>query len=339
MTPLARQPLALVALICVLLGACSAIQGQPKATIDRQVAIEKLDEQFNLAKMIGDYYEDGKSEDAKRAIRDQVIDAGIVLTDLRFTEFVERFSSTKKGADTITEIGAIGLSGAAALINPSSTTSILSALSGGLVASNASFNKNYFYEKSIPSMIKAMEGQRSSVAADLIIGQSKPTSQYSLAATITDLQRYYAAGTFEGALQSITQQAADQQTEAGERIKVEIGRAKAEISELKASYGTWLEWIKASDENYSRARGVLEGRLSNLDPVNAKDMVGVAFDSRIVDGDYTNAEAVTVFGTTPAVAGNLDMDALRTLLNQSRIVDKDLTASVLAQLGATVPGA
>lgn len=219
-------------LIALLLGGCSPLRGSPKETIVSSDAIEALAKTFNLSGNIEAYNAPGATEPVKRAARDKLVDCGIALIDARYSEFVKKFTASKKTTDTLAEVGSMGLNTAGALMTPSSTVRILSALAGGVTATNTSYTKNFFYEKSVVVLIRQMNASRRSVLVDLLKGRRSDTSSYSLTDALRDLGRYYEAGTFEGSLDAITQSAAE-----------EAKQADQEIEDIRGNTISWLTWI------------------------------------------------------------------------------------------------
>jgi len=221
-------------LICLSLS-CTIVPTRPETTLDSKVAIAELDKTFNLAKNIKRYNTVGADEPAKQSARDNIIDGGIALIDQRYNVFVTEFTRARKGTNVLAEVGAISVNVAGALFTPASTVRILSGTAGGITASNASLKKNFFYDQSLLVLIRQMSASRRKAVVHLLMGRKLSTSSYSLADALSDLGRYYHAGTFEGSIAAITESAAETEKD-----------AEAQIRDLRGITVSWKAWIKSN---------------------------------------------------------------------------------------------
>jgi hypothetical protein len=190
---------------------------------------------IRLVHLVEEYYGLVKStpERSKQDIRNEIIDIGMILVDQRFEVFRGEFSATKKSLDTGTDVAVIALNSTAAVIVPSSTTQILAAIAAGVTGTKASIDKNYFYEKSVPVLLKAMEAQRTTVRASLIQGIGESVEAFPLTAALGDLYRYQFAGSIDGSFIAIQQLAAEQQRDAERTLgEVRLGYAPDRNSDL-----------------------------------------------------------------------------------------------------------
>ncbi len=204
---------------------------------------------IRLVHLVEEYYGIVKSDPprTRQEIRNEILDIGMILVDQRFEVFREQFSSTKKGLDTGTDISVIALNSTAAVIVPSSTTQILAAIAAGLTGAKASIDKNYFYERSVPVLLNAMEAQRTTIRASLIEGISQPVEAYPLTAALGDLYRYQFAGSIDGAFIAIQQQAVERQQAAEAKIRdVRIGYIPDQNSSLI------FQWLNPTDPAHAQ---------------------------------------------------------------------------------------
>ncbi|MEM9065380.1 MAG: hypothetical protein AAGB51_07805 [Planctomycetota bacterium] len=326
-------------LCMVSAGGCqSALNGRPKPTVDRDLAIAQLEGRFNLSAFIG-RYNHAADEATRQAERDRMLDIGLALMDLRYQEFSGQFTVTKKWTDTGTEVGAVGLSAAAAVINPSSTTSILSAISGALVATNASFNKNFFYEQAVPVMLRAMEGQRAVVAAEIFEKRREGTDAYPMATAIFDLHRYYVAGTFEGALDTITRQSAEREAQAEERLKV----AREAVATAKKGYGDWLGHISDGADSaakFDQALDLLAAHLRGLPAADQYTNTWQAIQAQVSGGSMAGSDVTAIFGAGATFGSPATVDVgtfIGHLRTNARAADRDVCASMLGGFGIEIP--
>jgi hypothetical protein len=213
---------------CVLsgvLGGCNSTRhGYPKRALDEEAQLRSFEGAYDLTDLIKKYHEkvegNSSAEERTRA-RNKVIDGFLVLTDLHYASFVKGFSARRKDFDTTADVAVLGLSGAGAVLDPSSTTRILAAISGGITGTKATVEKNYFYEKTIPVLIASMNARREETLTAILNGRKSNDDVYPLARAWADLSRYYFAGTFDGALQTIQTDSGKRQAEA-ERVNSPI---------------------------------------------------------------------------------------------------------------------
>lgn len=206
----------------MLLAGCGVenIAGRPERSDHRKAIVQRIEERKDLRieEMVSTYHEPKTSDEERRNIRNKIIDVGLLTMDQYYSLFVDAFSAGKKSIDTFSEIGAMATNAAGAALGSATTKSVLHIVSGGLIASQTSINKNYFYEQTIAALIKQMEAERRAVSVDIIRGAGLPLNQYPLAAALADLERYYFAGTVDGALAGIQRDAARKDNESGREI-------------------------------------------------------------------------------------------------------------------------
>jgi hypothetical protein len=212
-----------VGLVALLfLGGCGVenIAGRPERSDHRKAIVKRIEdrEDLRIEEMVSQYHEARTSDGEKLEIRNKIIDVGLLTMDQYYSLFVDGFSAGKKSIDTFAEIGAMATNAAGAALGSATTKSVLHIVSGGLIASQTSISKNYFYEETIAALVKQMEAERRAVSVDIIRGTGLPISQYPLAAALTDLERYYFAGTVDGALAGIQRDAARKDNESGKEI-------------------------------------------------------------------------------------------------------------------------
>lgn len=193
--------------------------GFPRQSYDEKKTILEMEAAFKEDGLIVEFYQDGKSEDQKRAIRDKFIDGRIVLMDMHYNQFIASASMNRKSIDTAGDAALLGLTFAGTITGGETAKTALAAAATGVTGLKLSIDKNFFYEKTMPVLVATMTAQRKQVLSSILQGRIKPTSQYSLANAIADLNSYYLAGTFIGALQTIQSEAGKSETEANAKIE------------------------------------------------------------------------------------------------------------------------
>ena len=222
---------------------------------------------------------------ARQNVRDQYVRKMIAGIDGRYHDFLDDLVTQRKGFDASADITAIGLDTASVLFRPATTKSILAGLSALTTAGKTAINKVYFYEQTLPVLISQMESDRQAVLADITEGLNASVQVYPLRQAVQDLNRYYFAGTIDGALAEIQKQAARKSEQAQERIRREVEdqlRANAArrdqalayivndtaFRQVRSAIGQWWEGLDEESRgeqldviaSWATARGVsLEG--------------------------------------------------------------------------------
>jgi DNA-binding transcriptional regulator of glucitol operon len=246
---------------CVLLGlvltlatGCVSFTGRPARNARPREILAQLekDPKTNVVTLIQDYH-DTKDADEQKRIRNHIIDLGMIEIDQQYALFVEQFTSSKKTFDTVTDLGSVFASSVSAAMTPPTTKTVLSLVAGGFTATRTSVGKNFFYEQSIKAIIQQMTAERRAVAVDLIKGTGSNVDVYPLAAALQDLERYYFAGTIDGAFAGIQKSAAQKEERANRDIQ-SIQKELKDVIDYKALAKTW---ITNNGEDDARARIIL----------------------------------------------------------------------------------
>jgi len=227
-------------LLMLTTGCVSSFTGRPARSARPQEILVQLKKGpgTNVVTLITEYHDRANAAKQKE-IRDRIIDLGMLEIDQQYALFVEQFASTKKTFDTTTELGSVFASSASAAMTPATTKTVLSLVSGGFTASRTSVGKNFFYEQSIKAIIQQMTAERRAVAADLIRGTGSTVDVYPLAAALQDLERYYFAGTIDGAFAGMQKGAAQKEEKANQDIE-SIQKVLKKVIDYKALAKIWI---------------------------------------------------------------------------------------------------
>ena len=212
--------LALTVLLLVQFGCAAGSGGFPPRSESEAEQIRALEAEFAGAQFISDYYDAQKSPtpEARKTLRNRIVNGRMAIIDAHYRAFTRRFVNERNALDTGTDAAVIGLSTAGALINPSSTTQIISGIAATLTGSKASFDKHYYYEQTARALHAAMNAQRKVIRAQILAGLSLTDNDYPLARALSDLDEYYFAGTFLGGLQAIQKDASVKENKADNEL-------------------------------------------------------------------------------------------------------------------------
>jgi hypothetical protein len=219
--------------------------GYPNQSFDTKAQIRSFEAAYPLEKLLEDYNNLPSNDAAGRlAQRDRIIMARLTLIDLHYTDFVQQFSTGKKDFDTGADVTVLTMNAAGALIESATTKGILHGVAGVVTGTRLSVDKNYFYERTIPVLIGAMDAKRREALIPLYQGLERDETQYPLARAWSDLNRYYFAGTFDGALQSIQAESAIKQDRADKRLE-KFTRAFNDDPDAAALQDRLIAWLNA----------------------------------------------------------------------------------------------
>jgi hypothetical protein len=192
----------IVAAFCLLvtLPGCQSIRngGAPDPSFDVDKDLKQLEAKFNNANDIADFYKN-PSKDA----RDSFIAGRLVLMNVRYIQFIRKATSEKQLLDSASDILLLSLNLAGTATGGAAIKTILAAIASGVTGSKVVIDKHYFYEKTVPALIAAMNAERKQALVPILTGMKKPLNDYSFEQAVADLHAYYFAGTYMGAIQAI----------------------------------------------------------------------------------------------------------------------------------------
>ena len=200
-----------------------------------------MEDVFEKPGMIKHFYEMTNATEAeKKSVRNEIITGRIALIDLNYNQFIAQFSVNKENLDFVSDVGELGLNLATTAVGSAATKTVLGAFSAGVTGGKVSIDKNYFFEKTVPVLITSMNAQRKVALLAIITGIGKSTDDYPLTQALSDLDTYYFAGTFVGALQAIQADAGSKEVKAQSNLDlVRTGKFVADNSgNLLQSYLT-----------------------------------------------------------------------------------------------------
>lgn len=149
-----------------------------------------------------------------RSGRDQLIYRLILLSDYRFNRYEADLVAGKATRDTFVDLAVLGLNAAGVFITPGQATRILAAISGGLIASRASIEKNFYQNQTQGVLLRRMKVLRAqklySISHHLL---RDGVDRYPVERALIDVLDYYNRGTILGALDAISQDTAAQEIE------------------------------------------------------------------------------------------------------------------------------
>jgi hypothetical protein len=184
--------------ILMAVSGCNTISdgGSPSLGFDLQNDLKKVAEK--TATSVDGYYENDGTQTVSN--RNRIIINRLLQIDIAYLIFVKELTREKILLDSAAEISILTLSIAGTLSGGAQAKTNLAAAVALVTGSKTTIDKNYFYDKTMPSLIAAMNSKRKSVYVSILTGMKQTTDVYPLSSALMDISRYYEAGTLNGAL-------------------------------------------------------------------------------------------------------------------------------------------
>ena len=206
MNPSVRARIIVVVLVLsVATGGCAALKAYPDRSIDPVAEIKAL-APYLAPDVLAKYHAASDTERnglTQRQWRDAVIEARIREADIQFNAFQQKLFEQGVGFGIATDWIVLALNAAGALSG--GAANVLAATSGGVVGARASFEKNAFFDRTMPSLLATMVAGRKETLVKIRQAQTGTPAEYSLGAALNDLETYYNAGSIPAALTQIAE--------------------------------------------------------------------------------------------------------------------------------------
>ncbi len=207
-----------IVLLYLLLSGCATITGYPDRSENVEGELKQL-EKYIKPEII-ETYENEKDLTNKRILRNEIVNARIRAIDIHFNSFQQRLYGEGIGSNIATDWAVVGLSAAGAVVSSLGTSQILSAISGGITGAKSSFDKNAFFDRTMPAILTQMIALRKSALVKIRSGLTKGADEYPLNQALTDVEEYFTAGTMPGAIIGIAEEAGATAKEADNELKI-----------------------------------------------------------------------------------------------------------------------
>lgn len=210
----------------ILLSGCASMSAYPERATDPQGELTAMNRYLQPSAITkydaqNDSERDGLS---KRVWRNEVVNARVRATDLYFNAFQQKLFQEGVGLGIATDwmVLALNVGGSVA----GGAASALSAASAGVVGAKAAFDKNVFFDKTMPALLANMMAKRKEVLVRIREGLIKDVDEYPLTLALNDLETYYNAGTIPGALVDIAETAGAVAKEADKKLTVLLSKER-----------------------------------------------------------------------------------------------------------------
>jgi len=200
-----RTAVLLLAAITVLSGCAAAPGYAPRAAFAIDQDIQQLHDQFDTAASIKGYYAAGADTAARR---NEFIAGRLALYDLEYIRFIGRYRLSRAEQSTAFDAVALGVGFATTITHGERVKTILGAVTTALTGARSSYEKNFYDDKTAAALVAQMTAERKKALIPIVQGLKASVEEYPLTLVVVDLANYRLAGTIDGALSGVQQDAA-----------------------------------------------------------------------------------------------------------------------------------
>ncbi len=145
--------------------------------------------------------------EARRAARDAIVRRRLHGYDTEYSDFKRALASQGNIASVGGGLAILTLSGIAATTGHVATAGAMAASTAGIVGAQGLINKELYFQKTLPALVAQMDASRDRVIASILTGLGRPDADYSLVHANMDLAKLKDAGSIEGAIATINEEA------------------------------------------------------------------------------------------------------------------------------------
>jgi len=134
------------------------------------------------------------------AARNQIITARMYIADLEYHKYEAKLTRDLQEEGLAATLAILGLTSAATLVEAASTKTILSATATAVTGADKAFSDKVLLSNTIQALQAQMRADRQTQAAAIFLRMATPVDQYTLPMALSDVDKYYQAGTLASAL-------------------------------------------------------------------------------------------------------------------------------------------
>lgn len=192
--------------------------------------------------------------------RNEVVNARIRAIDIQFHIFEQQLFQQGVGSGVATDWVVLAMNAAGTLASAGASNA-LNAASGVVVGGKAAFDKNAYFNKTMPALVAMMVAKRKEVLVRIREGLTKSTTKYPLNMALSDLDSYYVAGTIPGAIVGVAQAAGVTAENADVQLKqIIVGPVPADLQVRRALIAKFVKGLNQTRLNsLAQAIGVGTG--------------------------------------------------------------------------------
>jgi hypothetical protein len=185
---------------------------------------------------------------SRRQYRDQVVTLRLLAIDARYQAFVQELRGARAGVGLGADLLTLVLGGLGTFIAGDATKSILAAGTATVAGARVSFDKNLFYDQTLPAIVAQMDAERNRQLLVIRAGLAKEEDSYSLPDAFFDLSQLERLGSIETAIKRITESATSQAKQTSDELQT-FQRTKSFVApDMTKLRTTLLDRARALDD-------------------------------------------------------------------------------------------
>ncbi len=157
---------------------------------------------------------------ASVAYRNDVVLVTMRAIDAHYGRYQTSMVSADAGRNIAVSSVSTAFSVWGALVSGGDTSQILSGLTGLLTTFDTSVDKETYLNQTMPALFEVMSAERLRIEAEIRQKFALSTDDYPLADALKDLERYFRAGSIVGALEVVSENAAEERDGAEQTLRV-----------------------------------------------------------------------------------------------------------------------
>jgi len=160
-----------------------------------------------------------KNLDKQKIYRNQVINGRLYVIDHYYRVFIKKVQGERGAGNIGADLLVLGLNTAGIISSTKQLKDIFAALSLGVTGAKLSFDKNLYFEQTMPALVSQMDALRNEQLVLIRRSMKLDTPEYGLTDAFLDIRNYILAGTIVGAVIGIGESAGEQNAQAKKQLK------------------------------------------------------------------------------------------------------------------------
>ncbi|MDX2144378.1 MAG: hypothetical protein SFV19_13565 [Rhodospirillaceae bacterium] len=269
----------------LLLTACAAtFEGFPDRVVDpdKEVAANIRESDAQVAKY-RELSASASDEEMRTIRRNSAVMQRLSAVNIKFSQFEKALFIEGVGSGVATDWVALAINAAGTVTGTAALKSALHATSVGLLGAKAAFDKNAYWDKTLPVLVGQMYASRKAIEAKIRSGLVRPDREYPLDVALMDVEQYYVAGTIPGALLAIAESSGASAKKSEEEI-TQIVKFAYFPDEIRDKLSKWMFFDRGNLTDSEKADATK--RRKEFDDFISKEAPGVLPQSALREPQY-----------------------------------------------------
>jgi hypothetical protein len=193
-----------------LCAACDSFRGAQEPLEPPATQVASIARNFPVEGTIDAFYSpnpNARGGLSQQDYRDKVVALRLIAIDARYQAFVQELRGARAGVGLGADIATLVLGGVGTFVGGTTAKSVLAAATAVIAGSRVSFDKNLFYDQTLPALLAQMDAERMTQLLVIRKGLAKPVALYTLPDALVDLGLLERLGSVETAIKRITETA------------------------------------------------------------------------------------------------------------------------------------